>query len=122
MLKKDKITDDWFYSDPWFWGRLVGIYVKGDAIILLPFVGILLLTGIYSLRFMLFGFAVYFTLRALSEMIYWFFQQFGQKTYRPKDYGLKKLSNNSIYILYQLISLITAVIWIMFILFIVGVR
>ena len=119
-MNRKKINDDWFFSNPWFLTRFFGVYVKGDALILLPFCFVLLLTGIFSIKFMLIGFGVYFSLRALGEMIYWQLQQFGPKTYRPWDFGLKEVSNNGIYVLYQLISLITVVFWIMFLFIILG--
>lgn len=41
-------------------------------------------------------------------MVYWLLQQFGPKTYRPMDFGLKHVNNEGIYILYQLIATVQA--------------
>ena len=111
------IKDDWFYSNPWWWTRPFLVYVKGDAIVLVPLTVAILLTALYSIKLAALIYAVYFTIRGLGEMIYWLLQQFGQKTYRPNDFGFKNLSNDAIYIIYQTISLANIIIGIGFILF-----
>lgn len=40
--------------------------------------------------------------------MYWFLQQFGDRTYRPYDWGFKNLDNHAIYIFYQTIMTIHA--------------
>ena len=100
-----KITDNWFYSNPWWWSKPMLVYVKGDALVLIPLFLLILTTGLISFKLMAIVYLLFFTLRALGEMIYWLLQQFGDKTYRPNDFGLTRLNNNSIYILYQVMSL-----------------
>ena len=100
-----KIYDDgWFYSEPGLW-RFALIYVKGDGLILIPLVTLIIFAGYFDIRLSLFMAFTYFTFRGLGEMIYWLLQQFGAKTYRPNDYGFTDLSNDAIYILYQVSSL-----------------
>jgi len=115
-MKFKEIKDDWFYSNPWWWSRIFLVYIKGDAIVLIPLTVAILLTAIYSIKLAILIYAVYFTLRALGEMIYWLLQQFGEKTYRPNDFGFKNLSNDAIYILYQIMALASMVIGIAIIL------
>jgi len=52
---------------------------------------------------------LFVAIRQLGEMIYWLLQQFGDKKYRPYDFGLQKLDNNAIYILYQTFALVGVV-------------
>lgn len=99
------ITSKWFFSHPRFPSQLALIYVRGDAIVLVPFMALLLIVGIFSLKWMALLFSLFLTFRSLGEMIYWIHQQFGTKTYRPNDFGFVKLDNNAIYVIYQLISL-----------------
>lgn len=104
------INDDWFYSDPHPLLRLLTIYVKGDAIAILPIIIGIGLLGFISVKFMLVMFGVFYMFRGLGEMLYWFLQQFGKKTYRPDDLGYKNLGNDAIYIMYQLRSLTSALV------------
>lgn len=105
MKDKDKVTTKWFFSEPGKFLRLFHIYVKGDGIILIPIVLIIIAIGFISWKFMLLMVGIYLTVRGLGEMIYWLLQQFGDKSYRPGDGGYKKLDNNAIYIIYQLASM-----------------
>src|SRR3989338_5662560 len=109
-MKINKITPSWFYTEVSIPFRFLQIYVSGDAIILIPFIIFILLTGIFSLKWMLVIFCLYLVFRFLGEMIYWLLQQFGDKKYRPYDFGFKSLDNNGVYILYQLSSLVWLVI------------
>jgi hypothetical protein len=105
MFKKlFSIDDKWFFKETCFCLKIFQIYVRGDLIILLPFLILIFLTGFVSLKIMFFLLLVYFILRQFGELIYWFLQQFSKRTHRPYDFGFKKLSNNAIYIIYQLIS------------------
>jgi hypothetical protein len=99
------INNKWFYTDLNAILKLFTFFVKGDLIVLLPFVILLMLLGFLSLKFMMIMLGVYYAVRNLGEMIYWLLQQFGPKTYRPYDYGFKNLDNNAIYIIYQTMAI-----------------
>lgn len=86
--------------------KLLLIFVRGDAIVFIPFLAVLMVTGIFSLRWMSLLISLYIVFRFLGEMVYWIHQQFGDRKYRPYDFGLKRLDNNAIYVIYQLLSLI----------------
>lgn len=101
---KLKITNEWFYSPAPFWMRIFLIFIKGDIFFLLPVIVILLLLFFIQVKLALLGVVLYIMLREAAEIIYWFLQQFGTKTYRPYDFGLTKLDNNALYILYQTFS------------------
>jgi len=101
IWKQKDLTDKWFYSEPGKLLRLLHIYVKGDALTLLPIWIFILITGFFSWRFMLLEIGIFWFLRGFGELIYWLLQQFGAKTYRPETKH-EKLSNNAVYILYQL--------------------
>lgn len=107
-MKLFHVDDAWFYSNPHPLLRLLTVYVKGDMIILIPFVILIGFVGFFSFKVMCLMYAVFYSLRSIGEMQYWISQQFGPKTYRPDDVGFKKVRNDAIYILYQLIALITA--------------
>ena len=96
----------WFFTEVFLPLRFFLIFIRGDAMILAPFVLLVLLVGFFSLKWMLLLLCLYFTFRFLGEMMYWLLQQFGDKKYRPNDFGLKKLDNNALYVIYQLCSLI----------------
>lgn len=66
---------------------------------------------------MLISYGLFISIRYFTEIIYWLFQQFGPKTYRPYDFGLKKIDNNSIYIIYQIMSVIWTCLGIILIIF-----
>lgn len=104
-----EVTPSWFFTDTKIMFRLFQIYVRGDAIILLPFILLILIVGLFSLKWMVLMFCIFLAFRALGEMFYWLLQQFGDKKYRPYDYGFKKLDNNAVYIIYQLTSLVMLV-------------
>lgn len=98
------ISNNWFFSNPHPLLRLLTIYVKGDVLIIIPgFIAIGFL-GFFSIKFMFLVYGIFYSLRGLGEMIYWFSHQFWVKQYRPDDFGFTKLSNDAVYILYQLIS------------------
>jgi hypothetical protein len=101
----NKITNAWFYASPPFWMRFFLIYVNGDMFILLPLSILIIMVIFINIKLGLFVAAVYFTLRNAGEIFYWFLQQFGSKTYRPYDFGLTKLDNNALYIIYQTFAL-----------------
>lgn len=105
-----KITTSWFFSSPPPLLLFIGIYIKGDCLVLLPFLLLICALSLYSAPIGLLVYIIYFTIRGLGEMIYWLLQQFGPKTYRPWDYGFTQLNNEGIYIIYQLTSMIHVII------------
>lgn len=107
---RKQITTTWFFSEPPALLKHLSIFVKGDALVMVPFLIILVMLLIISLRFGLVVFGIFFATRGLGEMIYWLLQQFGPKTYRPWDYGLKNLNNEGVYIIYQLTSMIHVIV------------
>lgn len=118
MKRLLSIKSTWFYSKPHPLLRLLTIYVKGDMLILLPFIVFIGFIGLYSLRFMCLVYALFYTVRGCGEMIYWFSHQFWTKKYRPDDFGFKNLNNDAIYILYQIVSIVTTILGLSFVLYI----
>lgn len=108
-MKIFEVTPSWFFTDTNKFYKILQIYVRGDAIVLLPFIVLIFIIGLFSLKWMVLLFCLFLMFRSLGEMIYWLLQQFGDKKYRPYDYGFKKLDNNAIYIIYQLTALVTLV-------------
>ena len=107
MVKPKELSDSWFFADPHPLLRILLIYVKGDAIVLIPIWIVILITGLLSWQFMLLEIGLLLTLRGIGEMVYWLLQQFGDHQYRP--YSLfKNLNNNGVYILYQLSAMASA--------------
>ncbi len=117
IIKKKELTDSWFFSEPGRVARLLHIYVKGDAVTILPIWAFILLTGLLSWKFMLLEIGLLLFLRGFGEMIYWLLQQFEKHSYRPKTKH-NKLGNNAIYILYQLSGLRNAFIGLVLIFFV----
>ncbi len=105
-----RIDNTWFYRSPNVIWRYLLVFVNGDSLIIAPFLGIILLFGFLSLEFMGIMLGLFVAIRSIGEMFYWMFQQFGPRTYRPYDFGLIRLDNNAIYIVYQLLGLVGAVI------------
>ena len=106
MIKKlQNIDNKWFYSDNHTLIKLLSIFVKGDFLVLVPLLFLIILTSLISMRFMFILLGTYIAVRYLGEMIYWLLQQFGEKKYRPYDFGFKNLDNNAVYILYQTLSI-----------------
>jgi len=108
-MKIFEVTPFWFFTNAKIYLRVFQIYVLGDALVIIPFILLLVFIGLFSLKWMMVLFCIFLACRALGEMIYWLLQQFGEKKYRPYDYGFNKLDNNAIYVLYQLTSLVTLV-------------
>lgn len=107
MFKLKDLTDNWFFSKPNIFLRIIHVYVKGDAVVILPLCLLIIITGIFSWQFMLIEIGIFLTLRGIGELFYWLLQQFGDQTYRPQT-PFKNLSNNAVYILYQLSGMFTA--------------
>lgn len=104
-----QIDNRWFFDKPNTALRYLLIFVKGDSLVLVPFFFIVLLFGFISLDFMFVMIGLFITFRSMGEMVFWMFQQFGPRTYRPFDFGLTQLDNNAVYIIYQLMGLVGAV-------------
>ena len=104
------IDNKWFFTElhPIF--KILLIFIRGDLIILLPLLALILFTGIFSIRIMFILLGVYISVRYLGEMIYWIMQQFFGRSYRPYDFGFRKLDNNAIYILYQTFAIVGTVV------------
>lgn len=105
----ERVDTAWFFDKPNTLWRYLLVFVKGDSLVILPFFVIVLIFGFISLEFMMIMIGLYIAIRSLGEMIFWMFQQFGPRTYRPYDFGLAKLDNHAIYIIYQLLGLTGAV-------------
>lgn len=112
----NKLTDKWFFSNINPILRLLHVYIKGDALIVVPIWIVFFITLFIDWRFMLIEIGSFFSLRGIGEMIYWLLQQFGDRQYRPDD-RFKGLGNNALYILYQLSGMLTALIGISLIFF-----
>lgn len=110
FFNRKKITTDWFFSSPHPVIKPLGIYVKGDGLVLVPFLLLLGVLFFFSVRVGCLVTGLFFAIRGLGEMVYWLLQQFGPKTYRSMDFGLKHVNNEGIYILYQLIATVQATI------------
>jgi hypothetical protein len=110
MKKIFEIDNRWFFKElpPFF--KILLFFVRGDLLVLLPFLVVIGIVGIFSIKFMLIMFGLYVSIRYLGEMIYWFSHQFTERTYRPYDFGFKKLDNHAIYILYQTFAIVGTVI------------
>ncbi len=108
MFKHTEIDNKDFFCDCPSYLKTAGIYIWGDAFIFIPFHIIVFLFSLISLRFGLLVWAVFFSIRSLGEIFYWFLQQFGDRSYRPHDFGFKKLDNHAIYIFYQTIMTVHA--------------
>lgn len=105
----NNLTNKWFFDEPGTFLRYLLVFVKGDSLVILPFLVIVLLFGFVSIDFMLLLIGLYIAFRGLGEMMFWMLQQFGARSYRPNDFGLKQLDNNAIYIVYQLLGMIGAI-------------
>lgn len=101
-----KIDNKWFFTDlSGFYKSFLLVFIKGDMIVLLPLLLMILLLGFISLKFMLIILGAYISIRYFGEMIYWLLVQFGEKKYRPGDFGFVNLSNKAIYVIYQTIAI-----------------
>lgn len=103
-----KLGNKRFFSDCPKIFKMGGIYVWGDALLFLPFHLIVFAFSLISLRFALLVWAIFFSIRTLGEVMYWFLQQFGDRSYRPYDFDFRHLDNHAIYIFYQTIMTIHA--------------
>ncbi len=102
MLKKPTtISNSSFYCEIPAWGKACSFFIRGDLIVLLPLLAVILGIGFISIRYMIILLGVYIAVRELGEMFYWLLQQFGDRKYRPYDWGFTKVDNNAVYILYQ---------------------
>ena len=96
-----QISNNWFFSKAHPLLYLLLIFVKGDMLSLLPLVIVIGLSYLLSIKIGLLLTGTYIAIRYFGEMVYWIMQQFGERKYRPNDFGFKNLDNHAIYILYQ---------------------
>lgn len=115
--KIKKIDNSSFYCELPGWCKACSFFIRGDLFVLLPFLIAILCIGFFSIPFMLIVLGIYISVRELGEMIYWLLQQFGDRKYRPYDWGFRNLDNNAIYILYQTFALAGTVVGISVVLF-----
>lgn len=111
MKRLIKILSRNFYKDMGIL-RYIGIYVLGDALVLVPFLIIFLpiVYILFDLKAVGIAWCVYMSVRNFIEIIYWLFQQFGEKSFRP-FFPFKEFKNNDVYIIYQLLNTVHAVIY-----------
>jgi hypothetical protein len=100
-LTRSSIKNEWFFKETSSPLKLFTIFIRGDIFFIAPLFILMVMALFFSLKFGLLLVGVYICLRYFGEMIYWLLQQFSDRKYRPKDFGLKKLDNNALYILYQ---------------------
>ena len=110
MFKLKDIDSKWFFTELPLPLKAFTLFVRGDLIMLVPLIVLILLMGFISVRFMTAMIGTYVLIRYAGEMIYWFSHQFNERRYRPNDIGFKKLDNNAVYILYQTYATAGAVI------------
>lgn len=110
MKRLKQMCNESFYCElPW-WCKACSFFIRGDLFVLLPLLALIFMIGFFSMRFMFILLGVYIAVRELGEMIYWLLQQFGERKYRPYDWGFRSLDNNAIYILYQTFALAGSVV------------
>lgn len=106
---RKRVTNTWFFSETNLLLKLFLIFVKGDMILLIPLILLIALSYLLSMKFGVILMGSYLFIRFLGEMFYWLLQQFGDRTYRPYDFGFTKLDNHAIYILYQTFAIFGSV-------------
>ncbi len=104
----NKTDNKKFFTDCPSYFKMIGIYVWGDSFIFIPFHIIIFIFSLISLPFGLLIWSIFFSIRSLGEVLYWFLQQFGDRTYRPHDFGFKHIDNHAVYIFYQTIMTVHA--------------
>ena len=114
---RKKITNGWFFSTPNHLLKFLTIFIKGDQVLLFPLVVLITISYAFSLRMgvLLTGANMY--VRFLGEMFYWIMQQFGDRKYRPNDFGFTNLDNHAIYILYQTFAIFVSLCGIMLLIY-----
>lgn len=121
LMKRNELTNAWFFKDMHPLWKVVQIFVKGDAIVIAPFLAILAIFGLFDWYAAALVFGVFYTMRFIGEISYWLLHQFHVTGYRPYDFGFTKLSNKAIYIIYQLLAIVNASIWMSFVLYLLFV-
>jgi len=108
MIKnlQKNITNKWFYTEMPWWGKIMLIYVKGDLFMLAPLLLINSIIAFFSLRSALLIFGLLIVVRQSGELVYWLMQQFGDRKYRPSDFGFSNLDNSAVYIIYQTFAIV----------------
>ena len=90
---------------PW-WGKVLLIYVRGDLFMLVPLLIATGIIGVFSVQYAVLTFGLLIVVRQSGELVYWLLQQFGDRKYRPSDFGFTNLDNSAIYILYQTFAIV----------------
>lgn len=105
-MYKEKLSRHIFFRNlPWYF-KIFTVFIYGDLIVLMPFVVLIALSYVISLKVGLILTGLYLAVRYFGEMIYWPLQQFSDRTYRPYDFGFTKLDNHAVYILYQTFAIV----------------
>ncbi len=111
-----KIDNTWFYTEMPWWGKILLIYVRGDLFMLLPLLLAIGVIALFSREQAVLAFGLLIIVRQSGELVYWLLQQFGDRKYRPTDFGLSNLDNGAIYILYQTFAIVGIVAGLMLVL------
>lgn len=82
-----------------------------------PVLIMIFVIGIFSIKYAVLSAGVFLAVREFGELIYWLLHQFGNRKYRPYDFGFKKLENNAVYIIYQTFALVGITVGIMIAIF-----
>lgn len=106
MKFQQKINNKWFYTEMPWWGKILLIYVRGDLFMLFPLLLGIAVIGIFSVKYAILTFGLLVVVRQSGELIYWLLQQFGDRKYRPSDFGFTNLDNSAVYIIYQTFAIV----------------
>ena len=107
--KRSDVTNPWFITEAPQYLKFLQIYILGDALVILPFTVAVLILALFSWKWAVLLYGIFLVFRYLGEMVYWMFQQFGEKQYRPPDGGFTHIGSPELYVLYQLKALVWAV-------------
>ncbi|HEX9804241.1 MAG TPA: hypothetical protein VGA67_01015 [Candidatus Dojkabacteria bacterium] len=100
--------------------RFLGIYVLGDAIVIVPFLIIFLpltflFQGWYGVAI---GWSLYMGVRHFIEIFYWLFQQFVPDGHRP-GFPFKQFGNKDVFIIHQVLNTVYSVAYFTILIFLV---
>lgn len=116
MKFQENINNKWFYTEMPWWGKILLIYVRGDLFMLFPLLFMIGIISLFSIEYAVLAFGLLIVVRQSGELVYWLLQQFGDRKYRPSDFGFKNLDNSAIYILYQTFAIVGIVAGLMLVL------
>lgn len=120
-ITRASLTNSWFFKNVHPAVKVGQVFIRGDLLVVVPFLLVILVLSFVDWYSALLLFGVFYTIRFAGEIVYWLFQQFHTTGYRPYDFGLEKLSNNAIYIIYQLLAIVNTSIWLSFVLYLLFV-